>query len=89
MPKMIKHDEELNTISDEYGTYKAAKDVWAEDKETSRVLCLLHSFDYACFSSILPYGIPKVCREDVYGSKLFIEKILVSNIRNILFGSKY
>jgi hypothetical protein len=64
------HDSSL----DEMGFYRAAKDVWAEQGDTARALCILHSFDYACCDD-LPDGIPELC-QDVYSEESFIDAIM-------------
>ena len=48
---------------DEFGLYKAAKNVWKFGGKESKALCALHAFDYACFDDILPDGIPQLCSE--------------------------
>ncbi|QDZ25623.1 hypothetical protein HOP50_18g81650 [Chloropicon primus] len=45
---------------DPFGTYQAAKDVWLQGGEVANALCLLHAFDYACWTK-LPEGVPKTC----------------------------
>jgi hypothetical protein len=68
------HDSSL----DEMGFYRAAKDVWAEQGDTARALCILHSFDYACWDD-LPDGIPEIC-QDVYSEERFLDTIMNTSI---------
>jgi hypothetical protein len=66
------HDSSL----DEMGFYRAAKEVWAEQGDTARALCILHSFDYACWDD-LPDGIPELC-QDVYSEESFVDAIIMN-----------
>jgi hypothetical protein len=68
------HDSSL----DEMGFYRAAKDVWAEQGDIARALCILHSFDYACWDD-LPDGIPELC-QDVYSKESFVDAIMNMSI---------
>ncbi|OEU23385.1 hypothetical protein FRACYDRAFT_233558 [Fragilariopsis cylindrus CCMP1102] len=68
---------------DIYGTYQAAKNVWNSNSRVAKSLCILHSFDYACYdfssgsdSSDSNSGIPNICRE-VYESDLFYNGIIL------------
>lgn len=58
---------------DPYGTYQAAKEVWNAQGLVARVLCTLHSMDYACWKDLS--GIPPLC-EEVYTSEDFSKPIL-------------
>ena len=63
---------------DIYGTYQAAKNVWNSNSTVAKALCIIHSFDYACydFSADSDSGIPNICRE-VYESDLFYNGIIL------------
>lgn len=52
--------------------YRAAREVWDEGGPVARALCIIHSFDYACWE--LPGGVPELCQE-VFSSKSFSERI--------------
>ena len=64
---------------DIYGTYQAAKNVWKSNSKVAKALCIIHSFDYACYDfssdSDSNSGIPNICRE-VYESDLFYNGVM-------------
>lgn len=61
MPTGTQKKGQHQSSKDLRGRYLAAKDIWKEAGPTSRALCVLHAFDYACFPD-LPDGIPLLCQ---------------------------
>jgi hypothetical protein len=58
---------------DELGLYRAAKEVWKEGGAIARALCIIHAFDYACWTD-LTEGIPPICQQ-VFDSHSFVQAI--------------
>jgi hypothetical protein len=72
IPKMKKWGQHRSS-QDELGLYKAAKDVWQQRGPIAKALCMLHAFDYACWTD-LPDGIPPICQE-VYQNEKFLQRV--------------
>ena len=65
--KPLHHSSE----KDEYGFYRAAKQIWNEGGNAARALCALHALDYACFDRIT---IPDLCMQ-VFTKKEFLASL--------------
>ena len=83
IPTMKKWGQHRSS-QDELGLYKAAKDVWQQQGPIAKALCMLHAFDYACWTE-LPDGIPPICQE-VYENEKFLQKVRAFSSEDLYVG---
>jgi hypothetical protein len=83
IPKMKKWGQHSSS-KDDLGLYRAAKDVWRQQGPIAKALCMLHAYDYACWTD-LPDGIPPIC-QDVFQNETFIRKISALASEDLFVG---